>query len=256
MLMVISPAKKLDMKRTLQGIPATQPDYLDDSALLVQSLQSMDSYALASLMKLSMPLADLNQRRYHDWQRPFSEKNASHALAAFRGDVYQTLQADGFNDQEQFFAQQHLRILSGLYGLLRPYDLMQAYRLEMGTSLATARGRNLYQFWGSMITDALNIQMQHINTPWLINLASQEYFKVIQEKNIAGNIITPLFKEYHRGTYKVIGIHAKRTRGMMARYIIQKKLTQANDIKGFCEGGYAWHKDLSTATTWVFCRRE
>lgn len=252
--MVLSPAKKLGMDCTFEGVTATMPDHLEDSETLVQQLREMDGYALATLMKLSLPLADLNHQRYQSWHRPFTQDNASHALAVFRGDVYQTLQADDFTTIEQVFTQQHLRILSGLYGLLRPHDLMQAYRLEMGTSLATQRGRNLYQFWGRKITDSLNKQMQVLNTGCLLNLASQEYFKVIQPELIVGRVVTPVFKEYHRGVYKVIGIHAKRARGLMARFIIQHKLTHVEEIKAFDAANYRWNAEASTPELCVFHR--
>jgi len=254
MLIVISPAKKLDMDKNFTNITPSQPALLDDSSHLVDILRMQDSYAIANLMKISMKLADLNQQRYQAWHTPFTHDNARTALAVFRGDVYQSLDADSFSYADHAFAQQHLRILSGLYGVLRPHDLMQAYRLEMGTTLTTDRGKNLYEFWGNRITLQLAMQLEASKSNHLINLASQEYFKAVRPQQIPGKIITPLFKEYHNGAYKVIGIYAKRARGLMARYIIQQHITQVEDLKHFNANGYRWSPDDSTASEWVFCR--
>jgi len=254
MLIVISPAKKLDMNKSFVGISPTIPALLDDSTALINTLRLQDSYAIGNLMKISMKLADLNQQRYQAWHTPFTHDNARPALAVFRGDVYQTLDGDSFSHADHTFAQTHLRILSGLYGILRPHDLMQAYRLEMGTTLATERGKNLYEFWANRISQQIAIQMEQSHSNHLINLASQEYFKSVRPQQIPGTIITPSFKELHNGDYKAIGIHAKRARGLMARYIIQQQISDVEAIKHFNVGGYRWSSEDSSATCWVFCR--
>ena len=177
-------------------------------------------------------------------------------MLAFKGDVYTGLDAESFSSKDFKFAQQHFRILSGLYGLLRPLDLMQPYRLEMGTSLDTDRGKNLYEFWGTTITEGLNKQLKTIKSDVLINLASNEYFKSVKPKDLNARIITPTFKEYKGGDYKMIGIYAKKARGMLSRYIIQNQLSDPEDIKAFNQDGYKFNKSLSKDNTWVFSRRQ
>lgn len=206
-------------------------------------------------MNVSGKIADLNFDRYESWNKRFTKKNAKQAVLAFKGDVYTGLDAMSFNAKDFKFAQNHLRILSGLYGLLRPLDLMQAYRLEMGTKLDTDHGKNLYEFWGSTITEGLNTQLKKIKSDHLINLASNEYFKAVKPKLLDAEIITPAFKEFKDGDYKMIGIYAKKARGMLSRYIIKHQLTNPEDIKSFTEEGYKFSKKLSTGNTWVFSRR-
>lgn len=254
MLIILSPAKKLDLEQQFKETEASQPAFIQQSEQLMAILRELDSYQLSSLMKTSMNIAELNVRRHQNWHTPFTIHNATHALAAFQGDAYKMLDASSLSQDDLCFAQQHLRILSGLYGLLRPLDLMQAYRLEMGTALTNPRGKNLYAFWNTEIDNHLNQQMNTVASSELINLASQEYFKVIQAKNIRGTIITPVFKEIHQGKLKTIAIHAKRARGLMARFIITNRLQQAEEIKTFEQGGYHWNQGESTATNWVFSR--
>ncbi|MFQ5582255.1 MAG: peroxide stress protein YaaA [Mariprofundaceae bacterium] len=254
MLIVISPAKKLDFEHPLQSPSFTQPDFLEQSQVLIEILRNMDSFEIANLMNISLKLADLNVDRYQCWHTPFAPDNARQAIFTFRGDVYQGLDADSLHEGDLDFAQQHLRILSGLYGLLRPLDLMQPYRLEMGTSLATDRGRNLYDFWGPMITASLNKALEAQGDDVLINLASHEYFRAIQPKQLNGRIITPVFKERKGDSYKVVGIHAKRARGLMSRYIIENHLSDPEAIKSFGHDDYAFNADLSTDDTWVLTR--
>ncbi|MFO7603876.1 MAG: peroxide stress protein YaaA [Gammaproteobacteria bacterium] len=255
MLIVVSPAKTLDYETPVKTKVFTTPDYLDDTQELIHRLRRMSSLDIAELMKVSKKIADLNFDRYEAWRPKFTEKNARQALLAFKGDVYTGLDAERFTAKDFKFAQEHLRILSGLYGLLRPLDLMQAYRLEMGTRLDTARGKNLYEFWGSTITEGLNRQLKKIKSQTLINLASNEYFKAVKPKELNAEIITPAFKEYKGGEYKMIGIYAKKARGMLSRYIIQQQLTDPQDIKSFCEEGYKFNKALSKGNTWVFSRK-
>jgi len=254
MLIVISPAKKLDMDTTAPFIKHSQPELLQHAQLLIDALREKDSFDIAELMKLSMKLADLNVARYQAWQTPFVPKNAKQALWAFRGDVYQGMDADSFNHDDADFAQAHLRILSGLYGLLRPFDLMQAYRLEMGTKFKNLRGKNLYEFWDAIITEKLNNALEAQGDNILINLASQEYFKSVQASKLNAKIITPVFKEHKSGQYKVIGIYAKRARGLMSRYIIQNCLNNPDQLRSFDVDGYNWNAELSNSKQLVFTR--
>jgi cytoplasmic iron level regulating protein YaaA (DUF328/UPF0246 family) len=256
MLVVVSPAKTLDYETAPKTKVNTVPDYLDDSQELINRLRRLSSLDIAELMKVSKNIADLNFDRYEAWNKKFSEKNAKQAALAFKGDVYTGLDAESFSAADFKFAQKHFRILSGLYGLLRPLDLMQPYRLEMGTKLETDRGRNLYEFWGSTITEGLNKQLKKTRSKYLINLASNEYFKSVKAKELEAEIITPEFKEYKNGDYKMIGIYAKKARGMLSRYIIQNKLDDPEDIKQFAEEGYRFNKSLSSGNKWVFTRRQ
>ncbi len=256
MLIVISPAKTLDYETPAKTKTFTIPDYLDYSQRLINRLRNFSALDIAELMKVSSKIAELNFDRYESWKTPFTEKNAKQAILAFKGDVYTGLDAESFKAADFKFAQQHLRVLSGLYGLLRPLDLMQPYRLEMGTKLKTDAGKNLYEFWGSVITDGLNKQLKKIKSDTLINLASNEYFKAVKPGELNGQIITPAFKEYKNGDYKMIGIYAKKARGMLSRFIIQNKLTDVDAIKDFAEEGYRFNKKLSKGNNWVFTRKQ
>jgi cytoplasmic iron level regulating protein YaaA (DUF328/UPF0246 family) len=252
MRIVISPAKKLNEGVALPDFPATQPMFLAQSQQLIDILSSKDSFEIAELMKLSMKLADLNVQRYQSWHTPFTKNNARQAIFSFAGDVYQGLDAQSLTSNDIHFAQDHLRILSGLYGMLRPFDLMQPYRLEMGTQLSNPKGNNLYDFWRDTITHQFNQELSNGST--LINLASNEYFKAIQPQALQADIITPSFKENKSGTYKVVGIYAKKARGLMSRFIIQNRITNAQDIKSFDWDGYAYNPSLSDSKTWAFTR--
>lgn len=256
MLIVVSPAKTLDYDTPPKTSKFTLPDYLDESQLLIDRLRQLSSLDIAELMKVSTKIAELNFDRYESWQKKFTSDNAKQALLAFKGDVYTGLDAESFTARDMDYAQQHLRILSGLYGLLRPLDLMQPYRLEMGTRLSNERGRNLYEFWGTEITDGLNQQLKKIKSDYLINLASNEYFKSVKPGHLQGEIITPAFREYKNGDYKMIGFFAKKARGMLSRYIIQNRLTDVEDIKTFDEDGYKFNKKLSKDNDWVFTRKQ
>jgi len=256
MLIVISPAKTLDYETPVKNKVFTRPDYLDDSGELVCRLRQLSSLDISELMKVSVKIADLNFERYETWSREFDEENARQSILAFRGDVYTGLDARSFNGKDFSFAQKHLRILSGLYGLLRPLDLMQPYRLEMSTKLTTDRGRNLYEFWGSVITQGLNAQLKKIKSDYLINLASNEYFKAIKPKELNAQIITPVFKDYKDGKYRVVGIYAKKARGILSRYIIKHRLSDPEDIKMFNEEGYTFDKSLSQGNLWAFSRKK
>ncbi len=254
MLALISPAKKLDYETPSSSNYYTQPDFLADSQQLITHLCAYAPHELASLMKLSDKLALLNAERYDNWQIPFNADNAKSAVLAFKGDVYAGMDAVNFSQTELDFAQQHLRILSGLYGLLRPLDLMQAYRLEMGTRLPTERGKNLYEFWGSRVTETINAAVAEQGDDIVVNLASNEYFKVVKPAQLQAQIITPVFKDYKNGQYKIIAIYAKKARGMMCRYMIKNQLSDVEQLKQFDLGGYKYNPAMSSETHWVFLR--
>ena len=254
MLTILSPAKNLDFETIPCTRHASQPEFVEASSELVGLLRPMTAQQLGELMQISPRLAELNQRRYQQWQPRFEAGPCKQALLAFAGEVYVGLEAASLSEADLLHAQQHLRILSGLYGLLRPLDLIHPYRLEMGTPLANPHGRDLYHFWGDRITDALNRQLGGSGV--LINLASQEYFKAVQPKRLAGRLITPQFKDYKGGTYRTIGLLAKRARGAMARAIIINRWEQPEALQTFDWQGYRFNAELSSATEWVFSRRQ
>lgn len=256
MLIVISPAKTLDFDTAPVTDKHTMPDFLKDSRALIKELRELSPAEISGLMKISDKLGTLNFDRYHGFKTPFTPANAKQAALAFQGDVYTGLAADTFKARDFDFAQQHLRILSGLYGLLRPLDLIQPYRLEMGTRFQNSRGDNLYQFWGDKLTQAVNEQLAHIKSKTLINLASNEYFKAIQPKQINGEIITPVFKDWKNGQYKIISFFAKKARGLMSAYIIQNRLKKAQDIQAFDVEGYRFAPEMSKEREWVFTRKQ
>lgn len=256
MLLVVSPAKKLDYESPLATEKFSQPNLLEQSKLLIADCVKLSPNDIATLMKLSDKLAGLNAARFGEWSMPFTPDNARQAILSFNGDVYTGLDASSFSDDDFDFAQKHFRILSGLYGLLKPLDLMQAYRLEMGCKLANVRGDNLYQFWGEIITDELNKTLSELEDDVVINLASTEYFKSVKKRSLNATVITPAFKDWKNGQYKMISFFAKKARGLMARYIIQNKLTSVEEIKGFELGGYQYNDDLSKGNDWVFTRKE
>lgn len=255
MLIVISPAKTLDYETPVNVAKATEPDFIPRSAELVSVLREMPPAAIATLMKISDPLAQLNVARFANWSETFDSNNSRQALLAFNGDVYDGLDARSLDKKQLDWAQRHLRILSGLYGLLRPLDLMQPYRLEMGTRLANAQGKDLYAFWGELVTEALNVVLSERQSSTLVNLASEEYFKVVQQKSLAATVITPVFEDWKGGKYKIISFYAKRARGLMARYAIDKKVSKPAQLKKFDSDGYAFDADNSGECRWVFRRR-
>lgn len=254
MLMLLSPAKTLDYQTELKTQAYTQPLHLDEAKVLVQQLQGLAPDQLAQLMKLSDKLAALNLARYACWTRPFTPENARPAILAFKGDVYTGLQAEDFSPEHFEFAQQHLRILSGLYGVLRPLDLMQAYRLEMGTPLATSLGKDLYAFWGARITQWINEELEAQNEPFVLNLASNEYFKAIKRPQVRAQIIDTEFRDQKNGQYKIISLYAKRARGLMARYVIQHQLSHPDDLYAFDSEGYYYSAQYSSTERLVFLR--
>lgn len=256
MLLVVSPAKKLDFDTPLPTEKFSHAELLDDAEALIEVCRELSPADISSLMGISDKLAGLNAARFGEWQQPFTADNARPAMFTFAGDVYTGLAAENFSEQDVDFAQQHLRILSGLYGLLKPLDLMQAYRLEMGCKLANVRGDNLYQFWGDIITNELNKALAEQKEETLINLASTEYFKSVKKKSLNANIITPAFKDWKNGQYKMISFYAKKARGLMARYIIQNQITDVEQVKQFDLAGYEYNESFSKGNDWVFTRKE
>jgi uncharacterized protein len=255
MLIVLSPAKSLDYESPILAVDHTVPDFIPRSAELVSVLREMPPDGIASLMKISDPLAQLNAGRFASWSKKFSTTNARPAVLAFDGDVYDGLDARHLAPKQLAWAQDHLRILSGLYGVLRPLDLMQPYRLEMGTRLATSRGKDLYGFWGEDITQALNEALAAAKATALVNLASEEYFKSVRPRLLDVPVITPVFEDWKGGHYKIISFFAKRARGLMARYAIDHKITKPEKLKAFDVDGYAFDAEVSNDSTWVFRRR-
>ena len=256
MLIVISPAKTLDYE-TPPGVDSfSQHEYLDQSQLLIDKLRKQTTNKLGKLMKISPALSELNKQRYQQWQPPFEQENAKQAVFAFKGDVYVGLEADKMSKADLDWAQQHLRILSGLYGLLRPLDLMQPYRLEMGTALKTRRGKNLYEFWKNRISDGLNQQLEKINSSCLLNLASSEYFKSVKPQYLNAEVVTPAFLDWKNDEYKMIGFFAKKARGSMSAWIIRNRIEDISQLSRFDVDGYRFDKSLSTPQGPVFTRRQ
>ncbi|WP_392564520.1 peroxide stress protein YaaA [Orbus wheelerorum] len=256
MITVISPAKTLDYDSPVNVTEYTLPALLNHSQTLIKSCKELTPQSIADLMKISSKLADLNYQRFQNWQADFNRENARQAIFAFKGDVYEGLQAYDFNQNNINFAQHHLRMLSGLYGLLRPLDLIQPYRLEMGIKLKNGNNDNLYQFWGDTVTEQLNQQLAQQNSHTLINLASNEYFKAVNQKKLNADIISPVFLDESKGKYKIISFYAKRARGLMSRYIIKNQLNEAADLQSFDLAGYQFDKRQSSSNEWVFSRSE
>jgi uncharacterized protein len=255
MLIVLSPAKTLDYDTPATTDAQSLPDFIEHSSELIGTLRQLSPAQIGSLMRISDSLAALNAGRFVSWRPKFNAKNAKQAVLAFNGDVYEGLDAPSLSARQLDYAQAHLRILSGLYGALRPLDLMQPYRLEMGTRLANPRGRNLYDFWGDLVTDALNQVSALQKSRVLVNLASEEYFKVVRPERLNAAVVTPVFEDWKGGRYKVISFHAKRARGLMARYAAVKRITQAEKLKAFDAEGYAFIESASTEHRWLFRRR-
>ena len=255
MLLVISPAKNLDFETPSVTQSASQPRYLAQSEVLIEQLQALSVQDVASLMKLSDKLAGLNLSRFQSWSPPFNAENSKQAILAFNGDVYTGLDSATLDKAGFDFAQKHLRILSGLYGVLKPLDYIQPYRLEMGTRLANASGGNLYDFWGEQLKVSLE-EEPALADKVLINLASNEYFKAVKAKQLDARIITPVFKDEKNGQYKIISFYAKKARGLMSRYIIDHQIEQPEQIKAFDTNGYQFSESQSTDDEWVFLRNE
>lgn len=257
MLTIVSPAKSLDYSSPVKTKKHTEPTFLNEAEQLIGKLRTLKPADLSSLMNISDTLAQENFYRYENWERPFNLKNARQAIYAFKGDVYLGLKAEEFGAADLNFAQKHLRILSGLYGLLRPLDLMQAYRLEMGRQFGVNGSKNLYEFWGSKITKALDNELdsQAYKRKVLINLASNEYFSSVQSQNLDAEIITPQFKDWARGEFRVLSFFAKKARGEMAAFIIKERINSPSKLKEFNIDGYRFSKEESSDTKLVFKRK-
>ncbi|MDP9108624.1 MAG: peroxide stress protein YaaA [Pseudomonadota bacterium] len=255
MLIVLSPAKTLDYATPPTTELATVPETLTQAAQLIKTLKTLAAQEIGSLMKISDPLAQLNAQRYAAWKKSVDATNAKQAVLAFAGDVYQGLDAPSLSATQLTYLQGHLRILSGLYGALRPLDLLQPYRLEMGTRLATQRGHDLYAFWGNRVTDLLNTVLRTQKAGVLVNLASEEYFGVVQTERLIAPVITPIFQDFKNGRYKVISFYAKRARGLMTRFAATRRIVKAERLREFDLDGYAFAPDASSESEWVFRRR-
>jgi uncharacterized protein len=256
MLIVLSPAKSLDYKTPVKVKAPTLPEFVSESAKLIADLKRLSPQDIAKLMGLSDQLAILNVGRYQDWSKNFTEGNSKPAIYAFNGDVYDGFDVKTLNAKAVEFAQDHIRILSGLYGALKPLDLMQPYRLEMGTAFKNARGKDLYAFWGSRVTDSIKLVLEKQKQPVLLNLASEEYFKVLQPKELDCQVITPVFQDAKDGKYKIISFYAKRARGLMARYVVENRISDPADLKGFNLDGYKYYAAESKPDKPIFRRAE
>jgi cytoplasmic iron level regulating protein YaaA (DUF328/UPF0246 family) len=254
MIAILSPAKKLDFKQKVPSAKSSEILFSDEAATLAKKLKEFSPDELMKMMKISRQLGELNAERFFQWHWPYSEKESRQAIYSFNGEAYNGLDAYSLNKKETDTAQNQLRILSGLYGMLRPLDMIMPYRLEMGTKLSNDKGKDLYEFWGEKLTNQLNQDLKQGKHKALVNLASQEYYKALDSEKIEKPIITPVFKENKNGEYKVISIYAKKARGMMVRFIIQNKLTEPEDLKAFDEDGYHFNNELSEASQMVFTR--
>ena len=256
MLAIISPAKTLDFETLSLTNSSSCPEFLDHSKNLIDTLRTLPQSKLCSLMSISSKLAALNEQRYRDWSLPFTTSNAKQAIMAFKGDVYTGFTFEEYNEKDFAYAQKHLRILSGLYGLLRPLDLIQPYRLEMGTKLATPQGKNLYDFWGSKLTNALNGAIKNSGIQILVNLASNEYYNAVDKTVLQGRVITPIFKDYKNGDFKIISFFAKKARGAMSDYLVRHRINKPEGLKEFKGLGYRFNEKLTKNDNWVFTRKE
>lgn len=255
MLMVVSPAKALDESTSVQTDLHTKGAFLTEAAQLIDELKGVGPVEIGQMMHISEKLSELNYERFQDWTMPFPKDKAKQAAWLFKGDVYQGLDAYSLDDKGIEYIQNHLAILSGLYGLLKPCDDMLPYRLEMGTKFANKKGKDLYTFWGSQITKQINKLLAEQQSKTLVNLASNEYFKSVKKKELNGRIITPIFKDWKNGQYKIISFYAKKARGLMARYAADNQIENAEDLKYFDTDGYKFNPEISSETDWVFTRK-
>ena len=254
MLIILSPAKTLDYDTPLVSDTYTLPERRQQSAILVDALRELSAPQLAKLMSISQDLATLNQERFKHWGGRFTQKNSRPAIFAFKGDVYRGLDVSSFSEADLEFAQEHLRILSGLHGVLRPLDRMQPYRLEMGTAINVGEHKDLYGFWGDSLARALDKQLDSLGKKQLVNLASKEYFKAVDTAALRAQVITPQFKEWRRGAFRIVSFSAKRARGLMAAWAIKKRVQHARQLKKFNLEGYGFNEELSSELEWVFTR--
>ena len=256
MIIILSPAKTLDFESNSTTEVCTQPDFLKFSKYLVSGLSKLSAEKIGELMSISPKLAELNQQRFQDWTARHDKKSSKQAILAFKGDVYEGLKAWDFESEDFEFAQKHLRVLSGLYGLLRPLDLIQPHRLEMGTVYANPAGKDLYAFWGDRLSDGINQGLEDSGSDLLVNLASQEYFRAVREQKLKGRIVTPVFKDEKNGHFKIISFYAKKARGLMSSFLIRNRIDSVNGLLDFSEGGYRCSSKESTELAPVFLRSE
>jgi uncharacterized protein len=256
MLVVLSPAKKLDYDSPVRTTKHSQPQFVLQAQGLIDVLRQKSATEISGLMSLSDALARLNVERYQAWEPKFTQTNSRQAVLAFNGDVYEGLDAATLSDDQLDWAQQHVAILSGLYGVLRPLDLMQPYRLEMGTRLATGKGKNLYDYWGTEIAEYLNQSLAQQGSDVIVNLASEEYFRSVDQKVLKARVVQCVFQDEKNGTWKIISFYAKRARGLMARYIVDHRIDEPEQLKGFNVDGYAFYPEASTDLKLVFRRPE
>lgn len=254
--MVVSPAKALDESTAVQTDKHTQAEMLSQAKTLAKEMKELGPNDLGELMSISEKLSDLNYERFQEWTTPFPKDKAKQAAWLFKGDVYQGLDAYSLDEKQIEYTQNHLRILSGLYGLLKPLDDMLPYRLEMGTKFKNSKGKDLYEFWGSKITELLNKHLEESGSKTLVNLASNEYFKAVKKKELNGRIVTPVFKDWKSGKYKIISFYAKKARGLMARYAADNQVENAEDLKYFDYEDYKFNPEISSETEWVFTRKQ
>lgn len=254
MLVIISPAKTLDFNDKIETSTYSIPGHLDKTELLVNNLKRKSPKKIVDLMNVSPKLGQLNFERYQEWNQPFTTENSKQAIFVFKGDVFVGLDIKRFSEKDLEYTQEHLRILSGLHGLLKPLDLIQPYRLEMGTKLKYRRKNNLYEFWGGLITNSLQESINKQGDNILINLASDEYFKSIDIAKLSAEVVTPVFKDFKNGEYKFLSFYGKKARGMMARYILKNQINTIDDLKFFEEDGYFYNDNLSKDDKLVFTR--
>ncbi|MGK0309356.1 MAG: cytoplasmic iron level regulating protein YaaA (DUF328/UPF0246 family) [Lentimonas sp.] len=254
MLVLLSPAKSLDYETPALVNKATQPRFAKDSCALIEALKELDPTAIGELMHISPKLAELNYARYQNYQTTPTKDNSRQAILAFTGDVYQGMTLANWSQKDFDTAQSQIRILSGLYGVLRPLDCIQPHRLEMGTKLKTARGDNLYKFWGSAITEQLNQDIKKSGSDFVINLASNEYFSSVKPKELKGTVVTPVFKDEKNGVFKTISFYAKKARGMMADFIVRNQIESSEGLKAFNTNGYQFNAEASESNTLTFLR--
>ncbi|MAR99457.1 MAG: peroxide stress protein YaaA [Flavobacteriales bacterium] len=255
MISIVSPAKSLDFDNKVPVSEFSLPLFLEESQKIVNVLKDYSAEDLSKLMNVSKDLGLLNANRYQDYNTPFKLENAKQAIFAFTGDVYKGLNATTLSTKAIGYAQTHFKILSGLYGILKPLDLIQAYRLEMGTKISINNSTSLYDFWSNHITSELNINLESTNSQFLLNLASHEYSKSIDMKSLNAEVITPVFKDWKSGQYKIISFFAKKARGLMSRYVLENKIKNPNDLKAFDSDGYVFNKDFSSEKSLVFTRK-
>lgn len=256
MLSLLSPAKSLDFESLPTSQVNSQPVFQQEALELIEQLRRLAPQELSKLMKISDKLASLNTARFQEWQLPFTSDNSKAAVLAFTGDVYTGLNATTLKDSALEFGQEHLAILSGLYGLLKPMDLIQAYRLEMGTKFDNKRGADLYSFWQPLVTAEIKKRLAEHTRPVVVNLASQEYFKAVDLKKLNRRVITPVFKDWKNDEFKIISFYAKKARGLMARFLLEEKIDHPEDIKDFKTDGYSFNKAMSEDDNWVFVRKQ